>query len=107
MIIYPPYIADTIPAFIGYSDQKITVVIPIQDNPAVGNVNNLGYRVIVKNYFDSQIIAQSTSRHREHNNIIFSDSVKETSFRNSVSVCEDDSVISGKIIFEEILLRSL
>ena len=32
---------------------------------------------------------------------IFSDSVKETSFRNSVSVCEDDSVISGKIIFEE------
>lgn len=51
MIIYPPLIADTIPAF-----TKDKIIIPFSQNPAVGVDEVKGFKLIVKRYTDSEII---------------------------------------------------
>jgi hypothetical protein len=52
MIIYPPLIADTIPAF---TTEEIKI--PFTWNPAVNKTGNKSYCLILKNYFDSKTIA--------------------------------------------------
>lgn len=52
MIIYPPFIGDTIPAF---TEDKI--IIPFEQNPAVSFQEITHFGLIVKNYTDSKIIA--------------------------------------------------
>ena len=54
MIIYPPLIADTIPAF-----TATAVKIPFENNPAVVLSSVKGFRLIVKDYSSSKIIAYS------------------------------------------------
>lgn len=54
MIIYPPLIADTIPAF-----TTTAVKIPFENNPAVVLSSVKGFRLIVKDYNSSKIIAYS------------------------------------------------
>lgn len=54
MIIYPPLIADTIPAF-----TAAAVKIPFENNPAVVLSSVKGFRLIVKDYNSSKIIAYS------------------------------------------------
>lgn len=54
MIIYPPLIADTIPAF-----TATAVKIPFENNPAVVLSSIKGFRLIVKDYNSSKIIAYS------------------------------------------------
>lgn len=54
MIIYPPLIADTIPAF-----TAAAVRIPFENNPAVVLSSVKGFRLIVKDYNSSKIIAYS------------------------------------------------
>ena len=63
MIIYPPFIGDTIPAF-----TRDKVVIPFSQNPAVdiGSVSSFG--LIVKNYLDSKTIAVLTAT---KNNLVY------------------------------------
>ena len=48
MIIYPPLIADTIPAF---TTDKI--IIPFSQNPAVGMVEVQSFKLIIKDYLTS------------------------------------------------------
>ena len=50
MIIYPPLIADTIPAF-----TATAVKIPFENNPAVVLSSIKGFRLIVKDYNSSKI----------------------------------------------------
>lgn len=70
MIIYPPYIADTIPAF---TTEKI--IIPFQENQAVHPQYVTGFRLIVKNYQSSKIEATLSINKDEtffiNNEIIF------------------------------------
>lgn len=54
MIIYPPLIANTIPAFTASA-----VKIPFENNPAVVLSSIKGFRLIVKDYNSSKIIAYS------------------------------------------------
>lgn len=54
MIIYPPFIADTIPAF---TTNKI--IIPFQQNPAVHPNEVVTFKLIIKDYINSNIIAFS------------------------------------------------
>ena len=54
MIIYPPLIADTIPAF-----TATVVKVPFENNPAVVLSSIKGFRLIVKDYNSSKIIAYS------------------------------------------------
>lgn len=54
MIIYPPLIADTIPAF-----TAAAVKVPFENNPAVVLSSVKGFRLIVKDYNSSKIIAYS------------------------------------------------
>lgn len=54
MIIYPPLIADTIPAF-----TAAAVKIPFENNPAVVLSSIKGFRLIAKDYNSSKIIAYS------------------------------------------------
>ena len=54
MIIYPPLIADTIPAF-----TAAAIKIPFENNPAVVLSSIKGFRLIVKDYNSSKIIAYS------------------------------------------------
>ena len=56
MIIYPPFIADTIPAF---TTDKI--VIPFSQNPAVSIKEVTSFGLIVKDYLSSNIIANLTA----------------------------------------------
>ena len=56
MIIYPPLIADTIPAF---TTDKI--VIPFSQNPAVSIKEVTSFGLIVKDYLSSNIIANLTA----------------------------------------------
>lgn len=56
MIIYPPYIADTIPTF---TTNKI--VIPFSQNPAVSIEEVNSFKLIIKDYLSSNIIAFSTA----------------------------------------------
>ena len=56
MIIYPPFIGDTIPAF---TTDKI--VIPFSQNPAVSIDEVSGFKLIIKDYLSSNIIAFSTA----------------------------------------------
>ena len=51
MIIYPPLIDATIPAFVGS-----TVKIPFQQNPAVNYHEITGFALIIKNYTDATIV---------------------------------------------------
>ena len=53
MIIYPPFIAETIPGF-----TTLEIKIPFSKNPAVSEDEIEGYSLIVKNYNDSLQIAQ-------------------------------------------------
>lgn len=54
MIIYPPLIADTIPAFTADA-----VKIPFENNPAIVLFSVKGFRLIIKDYNSSKIIAYS------------------------------------------------
>ena len=56
MIIYPPFIADTIPAF---TTDKI--VIPFSQNPAVSIEEVSNFKLIIQDYLSSNIIAFSTA----------------------------------------------
>ena len=56
MIIYPPFIRDTIPAF---TTDKI--VIPFSQNPAVKIEEVSSFKLIIKDYLNSNIIAFSTA----------------------------------------------
>ena len=56
MIIYPPFIADTIPAF---TTDKI--VIPFQQNPVVGIEEVNSFSLIVKDYLSSNILLNLTA----------------------------------------------
>lgn len=56
MIIYPPYIADTIPAF-----TRDKIVIPFSQNPAVSIEEVSSFKLIIKDYLSSNIIAFSTA----------------------------------------------
>ena len=58
MIIYPPLIADTIPAF-----TAAAVKIPFENNPAVVLSSVKGFKLIVKDYNSSSIIAYSTAEY--------------------------------------------
>lgn len=54
MIIYPPFIGDTIPAF-----AKDKIVIPFSQNPAVSIEEVKSFKLIIKDYLNSNIIAFS------------------------------------------------
>ena len=56
MIIYPPFIGDTIPAF-----TKDKIVIPFSQNPAVSIKEVTSFGLIVKDYLSSNIIANLTA----------------------------------------------
>ena len=56
MIIYPPFITDTIPAF---TTDKI--VIPFSQNPAVSIEEVNSFKLIIQDYLSSNIIAFSTA----------------------------------------------
>ena len=56
MIIYPPLIADTIPAF---TNDKI--VIPFSQNHAVSIEGVSSFKLIIKDYLNSNIVAFSTA----------------------------------------------
>lgn len=56
MIIYPPFIADTIPAF---TNDKI--IIPFQQNPAVSIEEVNSFSLIVKDYLSSNILLNLTA----------------------------------------------
>ena len=56
MIIYPPYIADTIPTF---TTNKI--IIPFSQNPALSIEEVSGFKLIIKDYLSSNIIANFTA----------------------------------------------
>ena len=56
MIIYPPFIRDTIPAF-----AKDKIVIPFSQNPAVSIKEVTSFGLIVKDYLSSNIIANLTA----------------------------------------------
>ena len=56
MIIYPPFIADTIPAFT--SDK---IIIPFQQNPAVSIKEVTSFGLVVKDYLSSNIVANLTA----------------------------------------------
>ena len=56
MIIYPPFIADTIPAF---TEDKI--IIPFSQNPAVSIEEVSNFKLIIQDYLSSNIIAFSTA----------------------------------------------
>lgn len=56
MIIYPPFIGETIPAF---TTDKI--VIPFSQNPAVSIEEVSSFKLIIKDYLNSNIIAFSTA----------------------------------------------
>lgn len=56
MIIYPPFIADTIPAF---TNDKITI--PFQQNPAVSIEEVNSFSLIVKDYLSSNILLNLTA----------------------------------------------
>ena len=56
MIIYPPFIADTIPAF---TTDKI--VIPFSQNPAVSIEEVNSFKLIIQDYLSSNFIAFSTT----------------------------------------------
>ena len=56
MIIYPPFIGDTIPAF-----TKDKIVIPFSQNPAVSIKEVTSFKLIIKDYLSSNIIAFSTA----------------------------------------------
>ena len=58
MIIYPPLIADTIPAF-----TTVAVKIPFENNPAVVLSSVKGFKLIVKDYNSSIAIAYSTAEY--------------------------------------------
>ena len=70
MIIYPPIIADTIPAF---TNEKI--IIPFQENQAVAHQQITGFRLIIKDYQSSKIEATLSVNKDEtffiNNEIIF------------------------------------
>jgi hypothetical protein len=52
MIIYPPFIADTIPAF-----TSSQIKIPFSQNPAVSLEEIAGFSLIIKDYQNSAIKA--------------------------------------------------
>ena len=56
MIIYPPYIADSIPAF-----TQNKVVIPFAQNPAVSLLEVTGFSLMIKNYITSELITTITT----------------------------------------------
>lgn len=58
MIIYPPLIADTIPAFTANA-----VKIPFENNPVVFLSSVKGFKLIVKDYNSSNIIAYGTTEY--------------------------------------------
>lgn len=58
MIIYPPLIADTIPAF-----TVDKVIVPFENNPAVFLSSVKGFKLIVKDYNSSSIIAYGTAEY--------------------------------------------
>ena len=56
MIIYPPLIADTIPAFL-YDDTEVIITVPFTQNPAVPA--GIPLQIQIKDYFSSTIITKS------------------------------------------------
>lgn len=56
MIIYPPLIADTIPAFL-YSDTEVVITVPFTQNPVVPA--GIPLQIQIKDYFSSTIITKS------------------------------------------------
>lgn len=56
MIIYPPLIADTIPAFL-YGDTEVVITVPFTQNPAVPV--GIPLQIQIKDYFSSTVIAKS------------------------------------------------
>lgn len=54
MIIYPPFIGETIPAFVSGK-----IVIPFSQNPAVSINEVTSFKLIIKDYLNSNIIASS------------------------------------------------
>ena len=58
MIIYPPLIADTIPAFL-YSDTEVVITVPFTQNPAVAVPAGIPLQIQIKDYFSSTIITKS------------------------------------------------
>ena len=83
MIIYPPLIADIIPAFTA-SEVKI----PFENNPAVVLSSVKGFRLIVKDYNSSKIIAYSKADYT-------TDIVNEVTFTNFQSNEETFAFTSG------------
>lgn len=85
MIIYPPFIADTIPAF---TNDKI--VIPFQQNTAVDEKGVVGFRLKIKNYQTSKSIAtlyiEATTEMFEKQEIEF------TNFTNIESKKEEEFI---------------
>lgn len=76
MIIYPPFIADTIPAF---TNNKI--IIPFQENQAVARQQVTGFRLIVKDYQSSKIEATLSINKDEiffiNNEIVFTSDLEK------------------------------
>lgn len=56
MIIYPPLIADTIPAFL-YDDTEVVITVPFTQNSAVPT--GIPLQIQIKDYFSSTIITKS------------------------------------------------
>lgn len=56
MIIYPPLIADIIPAFL-YGDTEVVITVPFTQNPAVPV--GIPLQIQIKDYFSSTIITKS------------------------------------------------
>lgn len=86
MIIYPPLIADTIPAFTADA-----VKIPFENNPAVFLSSIKGFKLIVKDYNSSSIIAYSIANYTT--NII--DEVTFIDFYSNKELTEDFTFTSG------------
>ena len=80
MIIYPPLIADTIPAF---TTNKI--VIPFSQNQAVSIDDVSSFKLIIKDYLSSNIIAFSTTA-KDNIHLIYNEDTKsgEVIFTNFI-----------------------
>ena len=89
MIIYPPLIADIIPAFL-YSDTEVVITIPFTQNPAVPA--GIPLQIQIKDYFSSIIITKSQIAQQANDG--------QVSFRFKVEDVDKwpiQTVVNGKI----------
>ena len=89
MIIYPPLIADTIPAFL-YDDTEVIITIPFTQNPAVPA--GIPLQIQIKDYFSSTIITKSQTAQQASDG--------QVSFRFKVEDVDKwpiQTVVNGKI----------